>query len=170
MSTLEIRAKEFAELAHGRIDQRRKYTDEPYIKHPAAVVELVRSVPHTTEMLAAAWLHDVVEDTGIQLDEIREVFGEVVSELVDDLTDVSLPSDGNRATRRAIDHAHTAAASPEAQTIKLADIIDNLSGIVTYDAKFAKTYLAEKRHLLEVLIEGNRELWEKASKLANQPV
>ena len=170
MTDLEQSAREFAALAHGRINQRRKYTDEPYIVHPEAVAELVRSVPHTPEMIAAAWLHDVVEDTDVQLDEIKQLFGEIVADLVADLTDVSLPSDGNRATRQAIDRAHTAAASPEAQTIKLADIIDNLSGIVTYDAKFAKTYLAEKRHLLEVLIEGNRELWEKASKLANQPV
>lgn len=52
---MEQRAREFAEAAHARIDQRRKYTGEPYIAHPAAVVELVRSVPHTDEMIAAAW-------------------------------------------------------------------------------------------------------------------
>lgn len=60
---MESRAKEFATRYHASIDQRRKYTNEPYISHPAAVVELVRSVPHTEAMLCAAWLHDVVEDT-----------------------------------------------------------------------------------------------------------
>ncbi|VDZ55823.1 bifunctional (p)ppGpp synthetase II/ guanosine-3',5'-bis pyrophosphate 3'-pyrophosphohydrolase [Serratia odorifera] len=62
-STLVERARRYATKAHAAIDQRRKYTNAPYIVHPQAVVEIVRSVPHTDEMLAAAWLHDTVEDT-----------------------------------------------------------------------------------------------------------
>ena len=54
---LEEAAQAFATARHAAIDQRRKYTGDPYITHPAAVVELVRSVPHTSEMIAAAWLH-----------------------------------------------------------------------------------------------------------------
>ncbi|WP_274872826.1 HD domain-containing protein, partial [Serratia marcescens] len=60
-NTLAERARRYATKAHAAIDQRRKYTDDPYIVHPQAVMELVRSVPHTEEMLAAAWLHDTVE-------------------------------------------------------------------------------------------------------------
>ena len=61
--TLEAAARVFATTHHAAIGQVRKYTGEPYINHPASVVELVRSVPHTEVMLAAAWLHDTVEDT-----------------------------------------------------------------------------------------------------------
>lgn len=61
---MEERAKDFATRYHASIDQRRKYTGEPYITHPAAVVELVRSVPHTEAMICAAWLHDTVEHAG----------------------------------------------------------------------------------------------------------
>lgn len=168
MSDLEIRAKEFATLAHGRINQRRKFTGEPYINHPAAVAEIVRSVPHTDEMLAAAWLHDTVEDCGIDMDEIHRVFGPQVTELVECLTDVSRIKDGNRATRRAIDRAHTAKASPAAKTIKLADLIDNTHNIVALDPNFAKVYLPEKRLLLAVLKEGDPTLWAQAFALANQ--
>ena len=44
---MEPRAKAFATAAHAAVKQRRKYTGAPYIVHPAAVVEIVRSVPHT---------------------------------------------------------------------------------------------------------------------------
>ena len=64
---LEQRALAFARRAHESIDHRRKYTDEPYIVHPIAVAELVKSVPHTPEMVAAAYLHDVVEDTPVTI-------------------------------------------------------------------------------------------------------
>lgn len=161
---MEPRAKEFATRYHASIDQRRKYTDEPYISHPAAVVELVRSVPHTEAMLCAAWLHDVVEDTPCTLDEVERVFGFGVASLVEMLTDISRPGDGNRAVRKAIDRKHTAQASPAAKTIKLADLIDNTRSIVERDPKFAQTYLMEKALLLEVLREGDATLWAMAAK------
>lgn len=163
---MEYRAKEFATLAHEMVSQKRKYTGEPYITHPAAVVELVSGVPHTEAMLCAAWLHDTVEDCGISLDEIERVFGFEVASLVEQLTDVSKPSDGNRAARKTIDREHTAKATPEAKTIKLADLIDNTRSIVEHDTSFARVYLQEKRLLLEVLREGDSHLWNEAHCLA----
>ena len=58
---LVIKADTFADLSHS--GQVRKYTGEPYIVHPREVATLVSTVAHTPEMLAAALLHDVVEDT-----------------------------------------------------------------------------------------------------------
>jgi (p)ppGpp synthase/HD superfamily hydrolase len=98
---LENRARQFATEAH--LGQVRKYTGEPYITHPAAVVALVKTVRHTPEMVCAAWLHDVVEDCGVPLQEITSRFGHKVADLVEQLTDVSKPSDGNRSKRKAID-------------------------------------------------------------------
>jgi (p)ppGpp synthase/HD superfamily hydrolase len=166
-SDLESRARLFATAAHAAIGQKRKYTGENYVNHPAAVAEIVRSVPHTESMLAAAWLHDVVEDTAVTIDELRREFGPVVAMLVSDLTDVSCPADGNRAARKAIDRPHTANAIPPSQTIKLADLIDNTRSIVQYDPDFAKVYLAEKALLLEVLREGDPTLWAQADELVN---
>jgi len=157
------RARIFATAAHSAVAQLRKYTMEPYIVHPREVADIVATVDHTPEMLAAAWLHDVVEDTGVTNEVIRAEFGHKVAELVGWLTDVSRPEQGNRATRKAIDRAHTAAAPAEAQTIKLADLISNTRSIVEYDAKFARTYLEEKRLLLEVMTRGDRVLWQHAS-------
>jgi (p)ppGpp synthase/HD superfamily hydrolase len=165
---IELRACQFATNAHAGINQVKRYSGEPYINHPATVVELVRSRPHTPEMLAAAWLHDVVEDTGVPIERIQEAFGEAVAALVADLTDVSRPEDGNRAARKAIDRKHAAKTSPAAKTIKLADLIDNTRSIVARDPGFAKVYLVEKRLLLEVLKEGDHVLWQMASDQAGE--
>ena len=70
----EQKAEAFATIYHEAIDHRRKYTNEPYINHPANVVDLVRSVPHTQAMICAAWLHDTVEDTHATLEDIRHIF------------------------------------------------------------------------------------------------
>lgn len=160
---MEERAKRFAELAHE--GQKRKYTGTPYIEHPAAVADLVRGIPHTEAMIAAAWLHDVAEDTKITIMEIEAEFGPDVAALVDHLTDVSRPEDGNRKKRKTIDLEHMATASPEAKTIKLADIIDNTHNIVERDPAFALIYLREKQEQLKVLQGGDATLMEKAKEL-----
>jgi (p)ppGpp synthase/HD superfamily hydrolase len=164
---LAERAKAFCIAAHSAVGQVRKYTNEPYWHHPLEVAELIKMhVPDASqEMLAAAMLHDVVEDTQVPLAVIRDQFGSAVANLVSDLSDVSKPEDGNRATRKEIDRQHTAAASPDAKSIKLADLISNTQSIMDGDAKFAKVYMAEKRLLLEVLCDGNETLLAIASKL-----
>lgn len=157
------KALNFAKVAHGT--QKRKYTGEPYIVHPIAVMEMVRGVEHTKDMLAAALLHDVVEDTPVTIDDIKQEFGNGIAELVGWLTDVSRPEDGNRAIRKEIDRKHLAEAPEAAQTIKLADLIDNTASIVEYAPGFARVYLKEKRSLLEVLKKGNQVLWVTAKQL-----
>ncbi len=155
------RARVFATAAHGAIGQVRKYTGEPYIVHPKAVAELVASVGGTPEMVAAAWLHDVVEDTPTPMAAIGESFGPSVALLVNWLTDEELP--GNRATRKAAALRRWANVHPDAKTIKLADLIDNTASILEHDPKFAPVYIAEKRALLEVLRDGDPTLWARAA-------
>jgi (p)ppGpp synthase/HD superfamily hydrolase len=150
----------FATKAHG--DQKRKYTNDPYINHPIAVAEIVETVPHTQEMIAAALLHDVVEDTDVTLDQIKDKFGSKVSDLVGWLTDISRPEDGNRRTRKALDREHSANAPAEAQTIKLADLIHNTISIAEHDPNFWKVYKEEKIELLKVLTKGDRSLMYRA--------
>lgn len=160
--TIVEKAKKFAATAHASINQVRKYTNEPYIVHPAEVARTVLSVPHSEAMLAAAWLHDVVEDTPVTIEEIHAEFGEEVAELVGWLTDVSTKADGNRAVRKAIDRAHTAAAPAEAQTVKIADLLSNSRSILEHDLNFGAVYLAEKALLLEVLTKGDATLYARA--------
>jgi (p)ppGpp synthase/HD superfamily hydrolase len=119
-------------------------------------------------MVAAAWLHDVVEDTGCTYTDIHMAFGADIAALVGWLTDVSQPQDGNRAHRKAMDRAHTAEAPAEAQTIKLADLISNSRSIVAHDPAFARTYLAEKRLLLAVMTRGDAGLHAEASEYVGE--
>lgn len=165
MSDLDRKAFVYAARAHDSAGQVRKYTGQPYMVHPTEVARIVRSVPHTHEMVAAAYLHDTVEDTRATLTEIERYFGDVVATLVYWLTDVSRPEDGNRAARKAIDRAHLASAPAAAQTIKLADLIDNSRSIKKHDRDFWETYRREKLQLLDVLTEGDPTLWTRARKL-----
>ena len=164
MSKIE-RAAKFAKSAHESIDQRRKYTNEPYIVHPALVAQTVATVTDDTNMICAAWLHDVVEDTPITLPEIEAEFGEDIAHLVDGLTNVSKLDDGNRAVRIAIDREHTAGTDSRTKTIKLADLIANLDGIVDQNPGFARKYLAEKEQLLTVLGDGHPDLVKRVGKI-----
>jgi (p)ppGpp synthase/HD superfamily hydrolase len=160
------RARVFATAAHAAVKQVRKYTFEPYIVHPTEVAGIVDALEGATfEMVAAAWLHDTVEDTGVTIEVIRSEFGNEVAELVGWLTDVSKPEDGNRSVRKAIDREHTARAPAEAQTVKLADLIANSRSILAHDPAFARVYLEEKRMLLEVLIRGDATLMAQARRI-----
>ena len=162
MSDLVEQARQFANRAHERINHQRKYTKQPYTVHLKNVVEKVAAVTDDPEILAAAWLHDTVEDTPVTFDEVERLFGKEVMRLVMDLTDVSKPGDGNRAVRKAIDRRHTAAACPRAKTIKLADLIDNCQDICRHDSRFGLVYLDEMAALLEVLKEGHSRLYQQA--------
>lgn len=157
------KARVFATAAHAAVKHVRKYTGDPYIVHPAEVARIVASVPGSTpDMIAAAYLHDVVEDTGVTIEVIRGEFGIDIATLVGWLTDVSKPEDGNRAVRKARDREHSAAAPAEAQTVKLADLISNSRSIVEHDPAFAVTYLEEKRLLLAVMNKGDPTLMAEA--------
>ena len=69
----------------------------------SSVANIVSSVTDDEEMIAAAWLHDVVEDTPATLFEVEKEFGKGVASLVENLTDISKPGDGNRQSRKAIE-------------------------------------------------------------------
>ena len=145
MMILVEKAFDFARKAHE--GQKRKYTGAPYFDHPVEVAKIIKGVFHSEEMVAAALLHDVVEDTPVTLDEIRTEFGENIAALVDWLSD---PEGlvGNRAARKAQIRERWKNAPDDAKTIKLADTISNSKTIVQFDRGFAKVYIPEIEALL----------------------
>lgn len=164
MTDLIGQARKFASDAHRNAGQLRKYSGQPYEDHLRSVAELVSAVTDDAEVIAAAWLHDVVEDTPTTIEDIERAFGSGVRDLVDALTDISRPHDGNRAARKALDRKHLAAAPARAQTVKLADLIDNCQDICRHNARFGRVYLVEMAALLEVLTAGDASLWRKAKR------
>jgi guanosine-3',5'-bis(diphosphate) 3'-pyrophosphohydrolase len=111
MSTIE-RAIEIAARAHaGQVDK----AGAPYIFHPLRLMLAVR----TPQERMAAVLHDVVEDTSVTLDDLKEEgFPKDVLDAVFALTKTK--GEGR------IDAAHRAAANPIARAVKLADVTDNM--------------------------------------------
>jgi len=169
-STILSKAREFAAKAHENAGQLRKYTNEPYIIHPEGVVKILQeNGVLSPNVLAAAYLHDTVEDTAVTLEDIKQEFGDEIAGLVAMLTDVAKPEDGNRAVRMSINKDHAAQASPDGQNIKLADLIHNVRDIATNDPKFAaRVYLPEKEAVLNVLTNADPKLialaWEELNK------
>lgn len=165
---LFICAQEFARTAHKSINHKRKYTGEDYFVHLKEVQEIVASVGGSYAQQSAALLHDVVEDVKVEPSVIKELFGDEIESLVEMLTDVSKPEDGNRKVRKLKDLKHTEQASIEAKTIKLADLISNSKSITMHDPSFAKVYMREKRALLEVLKEGDSSLYKIAKEIIDE--
>lgn len=149
------KARMFAIAAHSAIGQTGKYTHEPYWVHPAEVVGILKHRLHDPEMLAAGWLHDVVEDTQVKIETIGAEFGPVIRAYVGYLTDSSRSLDGNRASRKEIYLTQMSHAPAEVKTVKVADIISNISSIVDHDPAFAKVYLDEVSKMLEVLTDAD---------------
>lgn len=175
---LTEKAKLLGRDAHNSINQRRKYTNEPYWVHTEAVADRVASVGGSENMIAAAYLHDYIEDViPVLRDEGRFVelaafesrykaLPAEVHTLVTELTDVFTKDDyprQNRAERKKLERERIAKISNDAKTIKLADLIDNTASIVEQDPGFAITYIKEKLELLPYLTEGHPALLNHAS-------
>jgi len=102
-SDLAIAALRFARRVH--LGQYRKQTGEQFVEHPIAVADLLSDAGYNGPLLAAAYLHDVVEKTDVQLDELRERFGPGVAGLVDCLSEdpeIDAYGERKRALRRGI--------------------------------------------------------------------
>lgn len=161
-----LRAIEFANIYHGK--QLRKYTGELYIHHPISVAIKVAEVSTNEDALVAAVLHDTVEDTPVTSAMINREFGIEVANMVDWLTDVSVPAHGNRAARKLIDRQFLATAPIIVKTIKLADLIDNSESIIEHGGDFTDVYMNEKRKLLTVLQEGDATLLKEATDIVEE--
>lgn len=165
------RATLFADQAHD--GQVRKFTGLPYISHTMEVMQIVRGVCSDDDVLAAAVLHDVIEDCGITYTDLAAEFNERVAYLVYQVTNTANEMDGDRETRAYINRTLLKDASADAQTIKLADIISNVSGVdiaLENDPVWTKLYLLEKREMLRVLSKGDRDLRSRAYALVERGI
>ncbi len=155
-----LKAAQFARDAHA--EQRRKYNGRPYIEHPARVAGRVATRSDATEaMVIAAWLHDVVEDTPVELAELTDRFGPEVARLVGELTNPSEGSREPRPARKAQDRAHLTTVSREAKVIKLLDRTDNLNEIAGAPEKYLRVCLDESRLLAEAIGDADPDLKEE---------
>lgn len=158
MTELIKAARIFANETHHRIDTRRSPALQNSEVHLKSVAQLVSSVSHDKEIIAAAWLHDVVEDTGATFGDVERKFGARVGRLVHELTAGSYLVRGNRVARFAHEREHFANVSPAAKTIKLADLIDTCRDVHKNDPTAFKRFAQEATELAGVLEGGDRTL------------
>lgn len=157
-TAVSLRAMGFAREVHAH--QRRKYTDNPYVDHLAEVAGIAMTAGCPADVdpqafLATCWLHDCMEDQGVDANTLLDKFGASVMAGVFLLTDSEL---GNRAERKAASRRRLQSAPGWVQTIKVADLMSNTSSIVMHDPKFAVTYLEEKRLMLAALDKADPHL------------
>lgn len=120
--SLVLSAAAFAAEKHA--GQVRKGDGTAYINHPLRVAEILQGVGADEEVLAAAILHDVLEDTNAKYYQLRVKFGENVAKLVVQVTDDKTKSKYNRKLSQ-IKKAQQGLMDPKAMLIKIADKIDN---------------------------------------------
>jgi len=125
---LLLKAIQFAAWKHR--DQRRKDVDEsPYINHPIALAEVLwfEGRVRSAVTIAAAILHDTIEDTETTADELRGAFGPEVAAIVEEVTDVKWLG---KTSRKKLQVARAKSSSHKARQVKLADKICNLRDIL----------------------------------------
>ncbi|MEX1240860.1 MAG: HD domain-containing protein, partial [Cyclobacteriaceae bacterium] len=166
-----------ADRYHG--EQVRKYTGERYIVHPLRVMEMVREFNSDIRVLSAALLHDVLEDTPVTAENMAQSLLEIldsddaqnVTKLVIELTDIFIKADYpglNRRRRKEREATRLSQAGSGAQTIKYADLIDNVTDIVRQDTDFARVYVQEAKKMLMVMDAGHPVLRERAMRVVEQ--
>jgi len=147
----------------------RKFDGTAYIKHPFSVMGIMTEYSDDPAVLAACLLHDTVEDIDdITLETMHDTFGERVASNVFYVTEKATKADGSRRVRKEIDRIHYSKGTVDSQNIKVADMLDNIPGIVLCDPKFAPIYFEEKRQLLWSLTKAVPDIKAKAERLINQ--
>lgn len=120
----------FAVKAHAGTERRGK--GFPYIVHPMEAMEIVATMTSDQELLAAAALHDVVEDTPVGIDEIRENFGDRIADLVHAESDVfmeGVSEEDSWHSRKQAAIDRLAAAPHDAKMVALGDKLSNMRAI-----------------------------------------
>lgn len=155
---IDQKAREIARIAHrGQVRQfgpvGAPNSSEEYWHHCKRVANTLDNHDMPNYVVAAGWLHDTIEDCEVRTWQIDLLLGvPTVSALVQEVTHVSKPTDGNRAARRALDRAHLEHASFFGAQIKCADIYDNeITSFPPDKAGFAVKYFEEKRLELVIL-------------------
>ena len=129
-TTLLDRAVIFAVKAHAGTERRGK--GFPYIVHPMEAMEIVATITPDQELLAAAALHDVVEDTEISADEIRREFGDRIANLVvaeSDVFEEGVSEEDSWHARKQAAIDRLARASHDAKIVAMGDKLSNMRAI-----------------------------------------
>jgi len=156
-----LKAAHFAADRH-RGQRRKGAAAEPYVNHLLEVADLVASTlaAPDTNLIIAALLHDTVEDVGVTRDELVQIFGSDVADLVMEVTDdKSLP----KQERKRLQIVTAPNKSVRAQVIKLADKISNLRALLSsppadWSVERRREYFEWAKQVVDALPAPNHSL------------
>ena len=155
------KAEQFARKKHA--GQIRNFSNEPYFNHVKRVSENIRKYKKShksEELVAAAFLHDTLENTNTTYEEIEEKFGRLVASLVEEMTnDKKEISHSNKKRYLASKLSDTKKMSSWGLCLKLSDRLDNISDLNITSPEFKKKYIEETEYIIDTL-EKKRELTE----------
>lgn len=129
------RAVAFAFAAH---EGQFRDNDEriPYITHPAQTADILRQVTNDEELIAAAWLHDTVEDTDVTYEQLVDEFGKRVADLVMEVTNEKNPDKSSYFPRLQ---------TQDGAILKFADRLSNLSDMSGWSEKRKAAYIKKSK-------------------------
>jgi (p)ppGpp synthase/HD superfamily hydrolase len=164
MDELEKKAFDWAKVFH----RNQKYGNEPYTKHLEDVVSVLKRFGiNNNTILAAAWLHDAVEDTLLTVEMVEQEFGNDVASLVYAVT----REPGNNRKERNAKTYPKIKAQPDAIYLKLADRIANVQASIENNIKKLKLYQNEFPDFKIALKHsgGSDEMWNYLEELISTP-
>jgi (p)ppGpp synthase/HD superfamily hydrolase len=129
--------------------QYRKFSNEPYFTHPSRVADIVARFTKDKDVIAAAYLHDTLEDTKTSYEELDAIFGKKITSLVQELT--SVKKDLVKIGKPQYLLNKMQKMSSDALLIKSADRLDNVSDFRKASEKFRKKYIEETYYIIKNL-------------------
>lgn len=151
-------------LARSAHKDQRRVSGVPYILHPTSVACILVQMGMDTESVVAALLHDVVEDTDVELDEIKKKFGETVAEIVDGVTKLSKITYSNREERQAENLRKMLIAMSNDIRVIIVKLADRLHNLRTIDVMRPQKQRDKALEVMEVFAPIAHRLGMKAMK------
>lgn len=150
MKNIVAKAKLWATQAHE--GQYRKFSGQPYVEHPKRVAQIILRYKDSAELdmlLAAALLHDTIEDSSTSEEDIFHEFGPDVLNIVAELT---TPTTVTKSEKREYLAKKMTGMTSYALVIKLADRLDNCSDLRHATKQFRSSYIKETRYIISQLV------------------
>jgi GTP pyrophosphokinase len=146
MESMYYKAMDFAKEHHKlQVDDEGK----PYFEHLWQVAQIVFNVTEDEEVLAAAWLHDIIEDTKVTPEQLKELFGQRVHDLVMEVT--------HEGKKDMYGYYFPRLKSKEAIMIKFADRLSNLSRMNSWPMERQEHYLKRSKFWKDTKTTGNSQ-------------
>ncbi len=150
------RARAFCYIAHQAVGQKHADKETPYYTHPFEVARYMHLFGATQLECAVGYLHDVIEDTHFEANELAKYFGPAVAGMVVEVSNIATKEthpESTRLERRTLNVQFFTQGREGSRLAKLCDALHNLKGLEALSEKFQKVYVEELRYQVAELLK-----------------